>query len=70
MILRPSTVDGERAARRAHVETKPEGFRSLRDLRDDEPWVAYVDRLDGMSGGLDVQAGKAPLSWWPRFAES
>lgn len=63
LILRPLTVDDERAATEAHADMRPDGFDFLLDLRDGEPWAAYVDRLDLLSRGLDVPADRVPATF-------
>ena len=63
LVLRPLTVVDEHAAREAHTELASEGFEFLLDLRDNEPWAAYVDRLDRLSRGLDVPADRVPATF-------
>lgn len=63
LVLRPLTVVDEPAARQTHAELAAEGFEFLLDLRDDEPWAAYVDRLERLRGGLDVPADRVPATF-------
>ena len=48
----------EVVARAAHEALVPDGFAFLLDLRPEEPWPAYVDRLDRWSRGLDLPADR------------
>ena len=60
--LRPLGSGDEAAARQAHVELDPEGFRFLYGHEEGEPWQAYVDRLGRWRRGVDVPAGLAPAA--------
>ncbi len=63
LVLRPLTVVDEHTAREAHAELAAEGFEFLLDLRDNEPWAAYIDRLDRLRRGLDVPADRVPATF-------
>ncbi len=63
LVLRLLTVVDEQAAREAHAELATEGFEFLLDLRDNEPWAAYIDRLDRLSRGLDVPPNRVPATF-------
>jgi predicted acetyltransferase len=61
--LRPLAVADEEQARQAHEELAQEGFSFLLDLRDGEPWPAYLDRLDKVRRGVDVPEGWVPATY-------
>ena len=63
LVLRPLTPDDERAAREAHAELAREDFDFLLELREGEPWAAYVDRLDRLSRGVDVPPDRVPATF-------
>lgn len=63
LVLRSLTVADEHAARAAHTELAAEAFDFLLELREGEPWAHYVERLDRLSRGLDVPAGRVPATF-------
>jgi predicted acetyltransferase len=64
--LRPLRVTDEKQARQAHAELAREGFSFLLDVRDGEPWPAYLHRLQR---GVDVPAGWVPATFLIAEAE-
>jgi predicted acetyltransferase len=61
--LRPLAVADEVQVRQAHEELAQEGFSFLLDLRDGEPWPAYLHRLDMLGRGVDVPEGWVPATF-------
>ena len=64
VLLRPPARSDEDQARHAHEELAEEGFEFLLDLRDGEPWTAYVDRSDRQRRGIDMPAGWVPATFF------
>jgi predicted acetyltransferase len=60
--LRPLEPADEAAARRAHAELEPEGFRFLFGHEDGEPFSDYVERLRRWSRGLDLPPNLVPAA--------
>jgi predicted acetyltransferase len=60
--LRPLETTDEEAARRAHAELEPEGFRFLFGHEAGEPFGEYVERLRRWSRGLDLPANLVPAA--------
>jgi predicted acetyltransferase len=60
--LRPLEAADEEAARRAHAELEPEGFRFLFGHVAGEPFAAYIERLRRWSRGLDLPANVVPAA--------
>jgi predicted acetyltransferase len=60
--LRPLEPADEEAARQAHAELEPEGFRFLFGHEEGEPFSAYVERLRRWSRGLDLPANLVPAA--------
>jgi predicted acetyltransferase len=60
--LRPLEPADEAAARRAHAELEPEGFRFLFGHEEGEPFPDYVERLRRWSRGLDLPANLVPAA--------
>lgn len=58
LVLRPMGVEDEGPARAAHAALVDDRFSFLLDLRPDEPWSAYVERLERWSGGEDLPADR------------
>jgi len=63
LVLRPLTAADEHAARAAHAELAADGFEFLLELRADQPWAAYIHRLDRLSSGLDVPVDRVPATF-------
>lgn len=63
LVLRPLEPGDETAARAAHKELAPEGFDFLLDLRDAEPWPAYLARLESLRTASDGQDGWVPATF-------
>lgn len=61
--LRPMTGGDEHVARQAHEELARDGFAFLLDLRDGEPWPAYVERHRRLHRGLDVPPDRVPATF-------
>jgi predicted acetyltransferase len=60
--LRPFETADEEAARRAHGELEPEGFRFLFGHEAGEPFAQYVERLRRWRRGLDVPPNLVPAA--------
>jgi predicted acetyltransferase len=60
--LRPLETTDEEAARRAHAELEPEGFRFLFGHESGDPFAEYVERLRRWSRGLDLPANLVPAA--------
>src|SRR4051794_38124555 len=60
--LRPLGTTHEEAARRAHAELEPEGFRFLFGQEAGEPFAEYVERLRRWSRGVDLPANLVPAA--------
>src|SRR3954469_11424415 len=60
--LRPFETADEEAARRAHAELEPEGFRFLFGHEAGEPFTDYVERLRRWSRGLDLPPNLVPAA--------
>jgi len=60
--LRPLRSGDERDAIAAHKEFAGEGFDFLLDWRSDQPWSAYLHRLEQRRRGLDVPDGRVPAT--------
>jgi len=58
--LRPLAVADERAALEAHAEMAQEDFAFLPDWDPQEPWSAYLERLQAMRHGRELPAGWVP----------
>jgi len=61
-VLRALTASDEDDARAAHEELAAEKFVFLLDLRDDEPWAAFIARVEKHCHGLDLPAGWVPAT--------
>jgi hypothetical protein len=61
--LRPLRVTDEQQSRQAREELAREGFSFLLDLQDGEPWPAYLDRMDKLQRGVELQAGWVPATF-------
>lgn len=61
MLLRPLAVADEEQARQAHDELAREQFEFLLNLRPDEPWTTYVERMHRLS--VDVPEGWVPSTF-------
>jgi predicted acetyltransferase len=60
--LRPLTVDDEATALEAHRELATEGFEFLLGWRD-EPWDAYLERVDDERRGKNLPEGWVPATF-------
>jgi predicted acetyltransferase len=60
--LRPLSARDEHDAIAAHHELAAEGFNLLEAWTPDVPWLAYVERLDRMSKGIDLPEGWVPFT--------
>ena len=60
LCLRPLCLGDEADARIDHEELAGEGFAFLSELRADEPWAAYVRRLDAVRRGVDLAPNRVP----------
>ena len=58
--LRPFDLDDERSARDAHAAMAGEQFPFLLDVHPNEPWSAYLHRLDEIRHGRSL-----PPRWVP-----
>jgi predicted acetyltransferase len=63
LTLRPLRLDDETAARAAHAELQVEDFPFLLGLRADEPWAAYVERLELSRQGHALAEGWVPSTF-------
>ena len=61
--LRPLTAEDEADARLAHEELASEDFPFLLELRDGEPWVSYLGRLEEQRQGVNVPEGWVPATF-------
>ncbi|HEX7353633.1 MAG TPA: GNAT family N-acetyltransferase [Mycobacteriales bacterium] len=62
LTLRPVREDDEAVCRRAHEELAADAFEFL--LEDPEqPWPAYVRRLDEVARGVDLAPGRVAMTF-------
>jgi predicted acetyltransferase len=61
--LRPLRVGDERDAIVAHEELARERFDFLLDWRSDEPWSAYLHRLEQLRRGFEVPPDRVPATF-------
>lgn len=62
--LRALNPGDEAAARAAHKELAADGFAFLLDLREAEPWAAYLARLELLRTGAGVPDGWVPSTFF------
>jgi predicted acetyltransferase len=63
LLLRPLRPGDEREAIAAHHEFAAEGFNFLLGWRPDEPWSAYLHRLEQLRRGLAVAPDRVPATF-------
>lgn len=63
MLLRELRIDDQEQARAAHRELADDGFPFLLDWKEDEPWTAYVQRVENQRRGLDLPSGWVPSTF-------
>ena len=61
--LRPLRADDETNAIAAHEELEAEGFPFLLDWRRDEPWSAYLRKLEQLRRGLEMPPDRVPATF-------
>lgn len=69
LILRPLSLDVQDDALLAHQELAADEFEFLLDLRDDEPWSAYVHRINGYGRGEGLPEGYVPMTYRLAFVD-
>jgi predicted acetyltransferase len=63
LVLRPLRAGDQREALAAHEEFAAEGFDFLLDWRPDDPWSAYLRRLEQLRRGLAVAPDRVPATF-------
>jgi predicted acetyltransferase len=63
LVLRPLRISDEQEAIAAHEEFAAEGFNFLLDWRPDEPWSAYLHRLEQLRRGIAVAPDRVPSTF-------
>jgi predicted acetyltransferase len=63
LLLRPLAPGDEVVARLAQAELAADGFSFLLDLREGEPWPAYLERLDSLRVNADMVDGWVPATF-------
>ena len=63
VIVRSLRESDSTQALAGHAELASEDFQFLLDLRDDEPWAAYVARTLQWPAGLGLSDGQVPSSF-------
>jgi predicted acetyltransferase len=61
--LRPLRLNDENEARDAHAELQAERFVFLLDWEPDQPWAAYLEKLDNFRRGVELPAGHVPATF-------
>lgn len=63
LLVRPMAVEDEAECLAANQELTSEGFGFLLDLREDEPWAAYVHRVLSWAEGDGLPDGWVPATF-------